>query len=89
MPEARQWLMLAGLGVIATSGHILITRAYEQAEASLLAPLAFTEIIMATLVGWWFFNDLPDRWTLLGVAILIGSAIYISVRERRLAYRAP
>ena len=38
---------------------------------------------MATVVGWWFFADLPDRWTVLGVGVLIGSAIYISLRERR------
>lgn len=89
MPAPHQWLMLAGVGVIATFGHLLITRAYEQAEASLLAPLAFTEIIVAVLVGWWFFGDLPDRWTVLGVAVLIGSAIYISVRERRVRHIAP
>lgn len=83
MPTPEQWLMLAGLGVIATLGHVLITKAYEHGEASLLAPLAFTEIVMAVVVGWWFFGDLPDRWTVLGVAILIGSAIYISLRERR------
>ena len=82
-PSAEQWGMLAALGVIATLGHVLITRAYEHAEASLLAPLAFTEIVMATLLGYAFFGDLPDRWTVLGVAILIASAIYISVRERR------
>lgn len=82
-PTPVQWSMLAGLGVIATLGHVLITKAYEHAEASLLAPLAFTEIIMATILGWWFFGDLPDRWTVLGVLILIGSAIYISIRERR------
>jgi drug/metabolite transporter (DMT)-like permease len=84
-PSPGQWLMLAGVGLIATLGHVLITRAYEHAEASLLAPLAFTEIIMATVVGWWFFNDLPDRWTVLGVAVLIASAIYVSYRERQLA----
>ena len=83
MPTGPQWLMMAGVGMIATVGHLLITRAYEQAEASLLAPLAFTEIVMATVLGWYFFNDLPDRWTTLGVAILIGSAVYISIRERR------
>lgn len=82
-PTPVQWLMLAALGVIATLGHVLITKAYEHAEASLLAPLAFTEIIMATVLGYAFFGDLPDRWTVLGVAILIGSAIYISVRERQ------
>jgi drug/metabolite transporter (DMT)-like permease len=82
-PSTAQWVMLASLGVIATLGHVLITKAYEHAEASLLAPLAFTEIIMATLLGWWFFGDLPDHWTVLGVAILIASAVYISVRERK------
>ena len=81
-PTPVQWLMFVLLGIVATLAHVLITKAYEQAEASLLAPLAFTEIIMATVVGWWVFDDLPDRWTVLGVAILITSAIYISVRER-------
>ena len=82
-PAPQQWLMLVGIGVIATLGHLLITRAYEQAEASLLAPFAFTEIVMATLLGWWFFGDWPDAWTLAGVTILIASAVYISLRERR------
>jgi drug/metabolite transporter (DMT)-like permease len=82
-PSPAQWVMLASLGVIATLGHVLITKAYEHGEASLLAPLAFTEIIMATVVGWWFFGDLPDRWTVLGVSVLVASAIYISVRERQ------
>ncbi|MDZ4085697.1 MAG: DMT family transporter [Tabrizicola sp.] len=82
-PSPTQWAMLAALGVIATLGHVLITKAYEHGEASLLAPLAFTEIIMATILGWWFFGDLPDRWTVLGVTILIASAVYISVRERQ------
>ncbi|HEY6919951.1 MAG TPA: DMT family transporter [Tabrizicola sp.] len=82
-PTPMQWAMLAALGVIATLGHVLITKAYEHGEASLLAPLAFTEIVMATVLGYAFFGDLPDRWTVLGVAILIGSAIYISVRERQ------
>jgi drug/metabolite transporter (DMT)-like permease len=39
-------------------------------------------MIMATLAGWWFFGEMPDRWTFVGVAILISCAIYISVRER-------
>ena len=82
-PSPQQWVMLAGLGAIAMLGHILITKAYEHGEASLLAPLAFTEIIAASILGYVFFGDLPDGWTILGVAILIGSAIYISVRERQ------
>lgn len=81
-PTGAQWGLLLLLAFIATFGHFLIVRAYDYCEASLLAPLAYTEMVMATAAGWWFFGDLPDRWTLLGVAILISCAIYISVRER-------
>lgn len=82
-PQPQHWPMLIGVGVIATLGHVLITRAYQHAEASLLAPLAFTEIITAILLGWMFFGDLPDGYTLLGVSILVGSALFISLGERR------
>jgi drug/metabolite transporter (DMT)-like permease len=81
-PTPGQWAMFAGLGTVATFGHYLIVRAYDFAEASLLAPLAYTEMIMATLLGWWVFGDFPDGWTVLGVSILIASALYISWRER-------
>jgi len=81
-PTASQWGLLGLLAFIATFGHFLIVRAYDYCEASLLAPLAYTEMVMATAAGWWFFGDLPDRWTFVGVAILISCAIYISVRER-------
>ena len=37
---------------------------------------------MATVAGWWFFGDFPDRWTFVGVGILIASAISISLGER-------
>lgn len=84
MPTAEQWVMFAALGGIATFGHFLIVRAYDHAEASLLAPLAYSEMIMATTLGWLVFGDLPDRYTVLGVAILIGCAIFISVREMSL-----
>ncbi len=84
-PTPEQWLMFAGLGGVATFGHFLIVRSYDYAEASLLAPFAYTEMIVSTLCGWYFFGDFPDRYTFLGVFILIASALYISWRERQSA----
>ena len=81
-PLPSEWALFVALGLIAGFGHYLITRAYDFAEASLLAPLAYTEMVTSVLLGWWFFGDFPDRWTFIGVAILISCAIYISVRER-------
>ena len=81
-PTAQQWGLFVLLAFIATSGHYLIVRAYDYAEASLLAPLGYTEMIMAVILGWYFFGDFPDAWTFVGVGILIACAIYISYRER-------
>jgi drug/metabolite transporter (DMT)-like permease len=83
-PGAWQAFLFVLVGLIAVAGHYLIVRAYDYAEASLLAPLAYTEMIMAVTAGWYFFGDFPDRWTFAGVGILIACAIYISWRERKL-----
>ena len=81
-PTPAQWGLFVLLSFIANGGHYLIVKSYDHAEASLLAPLAYTEMVMAVLAGWYFFGDFPDLWTFVGVAILIACAIYISWRER-------
>jgi drug/metabolite transporter (DMT)-like permease len=80
-PTLSQWGQFLALAAIANVGHYCIVRAYDHAEASLLAPLAYTEMVTSTLMGLIFFGDFPDRWTFLGVAILIACAIYISTRS--------
>jgi drug/metabolite transporter (DMT)-like permease len=80
-PSAAEWPYLIAIGVISIAGHYMLIMSYERAEASLLAPFAYTEIITATLIGYLWFGDLPDRWTVTGVAILAASGIYISWHE--------
>ncbi|MGE3872823.1 MAG: DMT family transporter [Parvibaculaceae bacterium] len=82
MPTVEQWGLLLTIAVVALIGHYLVIAAYRFSEASLLAPLSYAEMVMAVACGWWFFGDFPDRWTFLGVGILIACAIYISYRER-------
>jgi drug/metabolite transporter (DMT)-like permease len=83
-PSFNIFLFMLLLAVIGTFANFLTIMAMEKAEASLLAPLGYTEMINAVLAGWYFFSDFPDRWTFVGVAILIACAIYISYRERSL-----
>jgi drug/metabolite transporter (DMT)-like permease len=82
-PSWGQWGLLLVIAIVALIGHYLVIAAYRFAEASLLAPLGYGEMIMAVVCGWWFFGDFPDHWTFLGVGILIACAVYISYRERR------
>lgn len=81
-PNFNTLLFMVLLASIGTFANFLTIMAMEYAEASLLAPLGYTEMINAVLAGWYFFGNFPDGWTFVGVAILIACAIYISIRER-------
>ncbi len=82
-PSPQEWLLMFGVGVIASTGHFLVIRAFDHAEASLLAPFAYTEMITSVLGGWYFFSEFPDSWTFAGVGILVATAIAMSLEERR------
>lgn len=83
-PTTSEWGWMVAIGMTAACTHYLLIRAYEGAPASLLQPFSYVEIIMATILGYFWFGDFPDAWTGLGVAILIASGIYVSLRERQL-----
>jgi drug/metabolite transporter (DMT)-like permease len=81
-PDLHHLLMFILLACIGTIGNYLTIKACQYAEVSLLAPFGYTEMINATLGGWYFFGDFPDFWTFVGVGILVACAIYISNHER-------
>lgn len=86
-PEATDWVLMAIMGAFGAFAHFLIIRAFEHAPAGVLGPVSYVEIVMAVAVGWIAFGDFPDRWTWTGIAVIVASGIYISVREGRM--RAP
>jgi S-adenosylmethionine uptake transporter len=81
-PTLAQWGLLAALGALATFGHWLVVMAFKRAQAVVLAPLQYLEILGATLLGWIFFDELPDPIAWLGIVIIIGSGLYVAHRER-------
>lgn len=86
-PDPGQWVLLAGLGVIATVGHLLVVHAFRRAPAGLLAPFQYVEIVGATILGLVLFDDFPDATTWIGVAIIVGSGMYVFHREATVARR--
>ena len=78
-PTPADLAMMGALGIIGASGHLLLIRAFEYAEASLLAPFLYTEIIMQVLLGYWLFGDIPNRWAVAGIALIIGVGVYLSL----------
>ncbi len=80
-PSLIEWAMMMALGTVYGLGHYLLIRGLEIAPASKLSPFLYTQIIWATLLGLLFFDQFPDRPTLIGVAIVISSGLYIWQRE--------
>ena len=83
-PTLNQWSLMAGIGVFACIGHLFLILSLKYADASKLAPLGYTEIIPNVIIGYYFFNELPDNWTYFGLFIIIISGLYISRREYHL-----
>ena len=81
-PTHTQWGWLALLGLIATIGHLLMVAAFARANASLLAPFQYVELVSATILGFVVFEDFPEPATWLGVAVIVGSGLYVFHRER-------
>jgi len=77
----NQMLYLLLLASIGTLGHFLIILSLKLGEASKLAPLGYFEITTNILVGYIFFNDLPDLWIYAGLFLIVVSGLYIFIRE--------
>ena len=80
-PTLNQWSMMAAIGIFACVGHLFIILSLKYADASKLAPFSYFEIVTNIIIGYYIFSDFPDKWTFLGLFIIILSGIYISRRE--------
>ncbi len=84
-PDLWGWLGLGFLGIVGGFSHYLLIRAFAIAPASLLAPFAYAQMIWSITVGYLWFGDFPDLWTLAGAAVVCASGLYVLYRERRVA----
>jgi drug/metabolite transporter (DMT)-like permease len=75
------WVGLVAIGVIGFLGHLSYIHAFRHAPPSFLSPMGYLGLVWATLAGWLLFDQLPDRWTFTGMAIIAGSGLYILYRE--------
>ncbi len=68
-------------GFVGLAAHICMFNAFRLADASLLAPINYTRIVASVLLGYFMFGDLPDVYTIIGGAVIIGSGLFVIWRE--------
>jgi len=75
-------LLMIAVGAFGAIGHYLLIVAHRLAPASLLSPFMYTQLLWAGTLGYLMFDDVPNRWTLAGAGIVVGSGLYLLHRER-------
>jgi len=70
------------IGVASTLGQWIVVLAFRYADASVLAPFSYTQLLWVSILGFVIFGEVPDIWTVLGAVFIVGSGLYTAHRER-------
>ena len=81
--RSEDMVLILSFCAIAALGQTCLFFSFLHGEASILAPLTLSQIVFATLFGYLFFNEFPDNVSILGIIVVISSAVYIAIRETR------
>jgi drug/metabolite transporter (DMT)-like permease len=70
------------IGVASTAGQWIVVLAFRYADASVLAPFSYTQLVWVSILGFFVFGEIPDVWTIAGAAVIVASGLYTAHRER-------
>ena len=82
---SAQWAVLALVAALGTTGHLLLILALGMAPTATLMPFVYTQIPLATALGWWVFGRLPDAVAWLGMAVIMAcgaASAWLNLRSR-------
>jgi drug/metabolite transporter (DMT)-like permease len=77
------WLLLCSLGVFGALGHYCVAKAMTYASANFVAPFNYTQMIGSVIVGYLMFAEVPDFYTWIGTAVIVGAGLMVGWQSRR------
>lgn len=83
-PHGIQWAYLVYIGVVASTGQYCLIRSLMVAEATVVSPIDYSQIIIAAIAGFYLFGEKPTIWTGVGTGVIVLATLYILFREARL-----
>ncbi|HRO12168.1 DMT family transporter [Amaricoccus sp.] len=84
VPVPREAALLVGAGLLGGVGQILLTESYRHAETAVIAPFEYVSMLLALVLGYTIFGEVPTVPMLAGAALIIAAGLFIIWRERRL-----
>ena len=70
------------IGMASTAGQWIVVLAFRYADASVLAPFSYTQLLWVSVLGFVIFGEIPDIWTVVGAVFIVASGLYTAHRER-------
>jgi len=67
------------IGVASTAGQWIVVLAFRYADASVLAPFSYTQLLWVSILGFLIFGEVPDVWTVTGAAFIVASGLYTAI----------
>jgi drug/metabolite transporter (DMT)-like permease len=86
-PSAAELATLAAAAALLTGGQVMVVLAIRGSDLSVVAPFRYTIVIYAMILGFLIWGDIPDGFTVAGVAVIVGTGLYMFHRERQLGRR--
>jgi drug/metabolite transporter (DMT)-like permease len=81
-PSWHDILLGIFIGIASTAGQWIVVLAFRYADASVLAPFSYTQLLWVSILGFTVFGEIPDVWTITGAAFIVASGLYTAHRER-------
>ena len=81
-PTIDQYLLMGSIGLVVILVHFIFIKAYQNAEASILAPFHYFEIISNMLISILFFKDIPDIIVCFGILCIVSSGVLITIKQK-------
>lgn len=82
VPDAVH-VKLGVIVVLALIGQGAMLSSFKFGPAAVISPYSYTLLIFAALIGYFVFGTVPDAFTWTGIALIVGSGVFIALRERR------
>jgi len=75
-PTSTEWFLLLSLGFFGYIGQLYMTKAFQSDETSMVAPLKYLEVVFMIIIGSFWFDEIYNLWTLLGISLILLGLVY-------------
>lgn len=86
-PTPVDLLLLSAMGALGTVTQACYIKGMSEGDAAAMAPMDYTRLVFAVTFGYFWFGEVPNALTMIGAGVVIGSTLYITIREMQVAAR--